>query len=288
MNGLPYTNWQGNADIRLTHPPRQVRADPELYEYRDHLQGTYPPWFDPAYWNAGVTAPIRPWKQLLQLHRSAKFYVILFAGSLGALATLVAALARGRHLRYSLAMLLPSLAALALYWPVHLEGRYVAPFAAVLWLIPIQGSGSQLARRAMLTAASLLLLFIGFITVSDVWGRRDDPNPHPTVATTLHRLGIAPGDWVANVGRVRGDNFGSSFEAYWAYLADVRIVAEIPEQRHLLCRDEAFTEAVMAQIAALGARAIVTRAIPVAACTAGWQAIPGTDFYVRLLSPHSK
>src|SRR5260221_8687642 len=108
VNHVPYTNGQGDARSHLKHPPRQVRTAPEMYEYSSHLKGTYPAWFDPAYWNAGLAVPISPTKQVAQLIRSTKFYFNLLLDSAGALATLVALLAWGAGLRKYLAVLVPS------------------------------------------------------------------------------------------------------------------------------------------------------------------------------------
>jgi hypothetical protein len=64
VNHVPYTNWQGDSadsqgdsalgHSRLLHPPRRVSSSPELYEYSANLKGTYPAWFDPTYWIAGL------------------------------------------------------------------------------------------------------------------------------------------------------------------------------------------------------------------------------------------
>jgi hypothetical protein len=293
VNRVPYVNWQGEGTSRLEHPPRQVRSAPDLFEYTRHLEGTYPPWFDPAYWNAGTRVPLRLGNQFAQLFQSARFYVNLFVDSAAAVATLLALLVAGRHLRGHLALLLPALAALAVYAPVHLEPRYVAPFAALLWLVPVAAARpapghAQLFTRATALAALLLAGPVAFYTVLDLGKGRDETKPHRAVAAELRRLGLVPGDRVANVGVERGENFGSSFEGYWAYLAGVHIAAEVPEHRGFICGDPRLVAQAFGEMAAVGVRAAVTRAIQPAACSAGWRPVPGTDFYVRMLAPASE
>jgi hypothetical protein len=117
----------------------------------------------------------------------------------------------------------------------------------------------------------------------DAWASRKLVDPHPKVAAHLGALGLRPGDGVANIGIAPWNNTGSSFEAFWAYMAQVQVVAEIPTGGDFLCADEPTTERIYASLAQLGARAAVTLAMPSRWCAAGWQKVEGTDYYVRLL-----
>src|SRR5205085_1387648 len=53
----PFTHWQGEPAGSGTpaHPTRQIFTAPNVYEFATPVAGTYPPWFDPTYWYAGVT-----------------------------------------------------------------------------------------------------------------------------------------------------------------------------------------------------------------------------------------
>ena len=60
VNGTPvFYNWQGEApNVGVPkHPTRKLFDRPAVYEYAAPIRGTYPPWYDPAYWNAGLELP---------------------------------------------------------------------------------------------------------------------------------------------------------------------------------------------------------------------------------------
>ena len=154
-----------------------------------------------------------PQSQILQLRWATLLYVDLFLGSAGAVATLAATLVwlgpgrRGVISSSELALLLPAVTAFALYALVHLESRYIAPFAALLWMVPILAArwkdspdGQGWLDRAALIAALFLTVPVAFHTASDAWLMRNLPNVHWNVAADLRRLGVKPGDRVAATG----------------------------------------------------------------------------------------
>jgi hypothetical protein len=71
--------------------------------------------------------------------------------------------------------------------------------------------------------------------------------------------------------------------AYWAHLAGVRIIAEIPdkEQPRFVAADAARRQQVLALFSSAGARAIVTRNVDAANLADGWRQIPGTHYFIR-------
>ncbi len=62
VNGVPHVNWQGEPEGsgRPVHPTRQLSMHPAIFEFATPIPGTYPPWYDPAYWNEGVQITHRP------------------------------------------------------------------------------------------------------------------------------------------------------------------------------------------------------------------------------------
>ena len=301
VNKVPYTNWQGDrASSRsgLLHPPTRLGSDPDIFEYDAHMTGTYPPWFDPTYWTAGLRAEFHPSNQARALYRTGGYYVNLFLGGAGVAATLLVILISlggadihlARQLRDQLPLLALALAGLAIYLLVNVESRYVASFAALLWILPVAAAQGLQSRgpvrwldRAVLACAACLVIPVTLHAVADAWESRNVTNAHPEVAARLRALGLRPGDRVANIGIERGEKLGSSFEAFWAYLAQVQIVAEIPDGRDFLCADKRTAERVYADLAQVGARAAVTMAMPSRWCSAGWRKVEGTAYYVRLL-----
>ena len=56
VNGAVTRHWQGGKDgegIPL-HPTRKIRQSPPVYEFGSPVEGTYPVWAEPVYWNEGL------------------------------------------------------------------------------------------------------------------------------------------------------------------------------------------------------------------------------------------
>jgi hypothetical protein len=109
---------------------------------------------------------------------------------------------------------------------------------------------------------------------------------HWRVVQALRELHVAPGSPVANI--------GDSNTAFWARLARVRIVAEIPFDvwdPALLKPDVSDVEifwaaspqekaAVMRKLAETGAKVAVATDVPPGSASAGWRRIEGTPYSV--------
>ena len=56
-----FEGWTGTpgGDMPL-HGPRQVISDPEVLEFATPVAGTYPLWYDPAYWYEGAKLDLIP------------------------------------------------------------------------------------------------------------------------------------------------------------------------------------------------------------------------------------
>jgi hypothetical protein len=305
VNRVPYTNWQGDSAFPGSlplHPPRRLSDDPEVFEYSAHLKGTYPPWFDPTWWTAGLRAEFHPWNQTLRLLRSATFYIDLFMGTAGVSATLlVAVLLLGAdarvvmlELRHFLPVIILCLAGLAIYAPVLVDTRFIGSFAAMFWILPAAAARGGRPRvpgwwteRAAFVCAACLGISIGIQSGTEAWKVHDQPDPQPRIARLLGKLGLHHGDRVISVGIKGGSITGSSFDAFWAYLAGVQIVAEVPEGRDFLCAPRPTAERWYRTFARLGARAVVSGAMP-RWCAADWLHVEGTDYYVRPLEADVK
>jgi hypothetical protein len=137
--------------------------------------------------------------------------------------------------------------------------------------------------RAAFVAAACLVVAVGVQSATDAWKLDGESDPHPRIAAFLAGLGVNPGDRVVNIGIERGNNTGSSFEAFWAHLAGVQIVADMPEGRDFLCAPGSTTERLYTEFVRLGARAVVTEAMPSRWCASRWRNVEGTDYHVRLL-----
>jgi hypothetical protein len=285
-----FTHWQGEplGTGNPAHPTRKIFSDPPVFEFAAPIQGSYSPWYDPSYWYEGVRPHFLLKGQLWALFRAANVYLKIFSKS-GALWAVLAAVWFGR--RKALAwgsfasgawlVILPSVAALAMYSLVHVEFRYVAPFALMLmlWMLArvriVTRAEPQLLRRFHLVVILAPALAAGWAVARDLYDViRNKPYEPWVVAQQLHAMGIAPG---TDVGYI-----GSGGDAYWAHLAGVRIIVEIPytEQQRFVAADAARRQQVLALFSNVGARAVVTRNAAAANPADGWRQIPGTHHFI--------
>jgi len=283
-------HWQGEplGTGKPAHPTRKISSDPDLFEFASPIQGSYPPWYDPSYWYEGVR-PHFLWKgQLWALFRAANLYLKIFSKS-GALWVVLAAvwiawkkaLAWGSLGSGAWLVILPSAAALAMYALVLVEFRYVAPFALMLllWMLAkiriVEGAEPQLLRRFHLAVILAPALAVGWAVTRDLYDViRNKPYEPWVVAQQLHAMGIAPGTGVGYI--------GSGGDAYWAHLASVRIIVEVPyaEVPRFVAADAGRRQQILALFRSARARAIITRNAEAANPADGWRRIPGTHHFV--------
>jgi hypothetical protein len=302
--GRPFGNWQGDStagSARPLHPPRRLPVDAPMYEYTAHLRGTYPPWFDPSWWNAGAKVDFRLRHQLDALAQTLDFGVALFFGSAGAAATILCVLAwssaHPRPVRRALAgmapALLPALAAILIYVPVNFRPRYVAASVTIVWVALAAGAAeariqtASWTRRVMGQAAAvctIVLLTSVALSIQAATREGVPADDQLAVAEALRASGIRPGDRVAHIGIDGERDPARAAMAYWARLAGVQLVASMPDGASFLCADSAAAAVVFDELKKLDARAVVTHAIPLPACRGGWQQVEGTAYYFRQIA----
>src|SRR5260370_26722797 len=172
--------------------------------------------------------------ELWALFRAANLYLKIFSKS-GALWVVLAAIwvAGRKALRWGSSasgtwlVFLPSAAALGMYSLVLVEFRYVAPFVLILliWTLErmriVVGGEPQLMKRFHLVVVLAPALAAGWAAMHDLYDVvRNEPNEPWVVAQKLHEMGIPAGTDVGHI--------GAGTDAYWAHLAGVRIIPEIP------------------------------------------------------------
>ncbi|HYL86177.1 MAG TPA: hypothetical protein VE263_18275 [Candidatus Angelobacter sp.] len=283
-------HWQGEqpGTGKPAHPTRKILSNPAMYEFAFPIQGSYPPWYDPSYWYEGVRPHFLLKGQLWAPFRAANVYLKIFSKS-GALWVVFLALgiasrkaiawwhfARGAWL-----VILPSVAAMGMYALVLVEFRYVAPFVLMLliWTLARMriaiGAEPQLVRRFQFVVVLAPALAAGWAATHDLYDAgRNGPYEPWVVAQKLHDVGIPAG---TDVGYI-----GTGTDAYWAHLAGVRIVAEIPgvEQARFIAADTARRQQVLGLFVSVGARTVITRNADAANPADGWRQIPGTHHFI--------
>lgn len=285
----PFLNWQGTdpeGDVGL-HPTHKLLSTPIVYEFATPVPGTYPPHYDPSYWNEGMKPHFHLLPQIRTIFTSSySIYTSIFAPQVGLvvaafLALLLAGFVALKRLYSQWHLLIPAIAAFGLYALVTVEARYLAGFIVMFWaaiLSAIRLPRQDWARRVFLGIAIAAIFSLTLSAVEKIavrsYNRGPVYNGDWQIANGLHQLGIREGDRVMTV--------GSGYNAYWAHLGKMKIVAEIPNSE--LTNFWAGGQPTLSQVVAiadrLGAKAIVTADMPKSAPPGSWQEIASTGFYL--------
>ncbi len=254
VDGVPDRNWQGDTATtgQAAHPTRQLLSSPGVFEFATPLPGTYPYWFDPSYWYAGVKAPV-VWAQqkAALLNNAHAFYFLAFAINCAALAVFVLlqsfGIRRPRALRQVAAywiIAVPAVITLIPYLLIHWEPRYLAGGICVLFITAIASARLPALpqTRQIYTAAACMIAVLFFIpggpsseaSKLDFWQAvrlhwPQSQNVYWDTAAALHEAGYPEGTKVATI------EFGDMSHMIWARLARVQIIAEIdyrPDAQH--------------------------------------------------------
>ena len=306
------TNWQGGPGNLGTpiHPSHKVIDHPATYTFASPVPGTYPLWYEPSYWYAGISPHFDVKAQLRVLALSTRDFLYLFLRSPIPVICFTLAFFMGWRNWLSVTglgafwfLLLPSVIYTGLYMLVYLDQRYIAGSLVIIWmclLASVAVPRDSLRRPLNYGVGAIGLLFcIVFVATRMVspakiaakdllHGHEDEWNQQWMLAQRLRQLGVNPGDRVAYI--------GSSMDADWARLDRVRIVAEIPviwdRQPGLMRRvvantseiddfwhaNKAGRERVYRAFRDAGASIVVADRIPKDAAAPGWQRVllPGT------------
>jgi 4-amino-4-deoxy-L-arabinose transferase-like glycosyltransferase len=247
-------NWQGDPPGSgvPVHTTRQIHTNPPVFEFATPVGGSYPPSYDPSYWDEGRRVTIEIGAQW----RVIKEHLLLYSGLLlrdqpGLLAVVLAlVLAGGVATRKAILanwpLFLISLTACGLYMLVHVETRFVAAYVSIFWLAILAGirrgvpgyisvsassdqsraddagsnSRGELVEYLALAAVVTILLSVADGTVRAV--REGGPysaRGQIAVADGLNQEGLRQGDRVAVVGD------GNWF--YWPRLGGFKIVSAV-------------------------------------------------------------
>jgi len=297
IDGVPLVHWQGGPDGigQPDHRSRQLLEVPPLFAFASPFPVTYAAWYAPEYWFQGATPVFVLDGQVRAILGGLEVYAGLasdLAVVLALLAILVSMHAGPWRVGVgpSLVLLAPAVVAFGIYGLVLVEGRYVAPFVVLLvlgLLTLVRARNSATAARISGLIALVLLFQIGSTLVDParallsqgLHGRLLAPDDQAQVALALRAADIRPGDAVASGNR--------GFNAYWARLARVQIVAEVSgrESAALLDSDPAARSAAQQVLLAQPVRVVVARAWPAQTGDPGWIPIDATDYFYHVVSP---
>jgi hypothetical protein len=269
------------------HAPRKLMTKPELLEFAEPVSGTFPLWYDAAYWYAGVKPKFDWQQQWAVLRDNAQVYwqILRYMNALVAGAVLLGVLVlRDRKFakpdRHWVWQLVWPLSVVALYWLVYVDGRYVAAFFVVFWLAVYGILIPRVAAtpRKVILATVIVTMWIPSLLAAATIARfklaeSSDGGrpPQQPVAAALQAMGLHRGDRVAIV--------GEGFEAYYAQIAGLKIVAQVPGEEEFQQLDQSELEGVTTRLSALGVKALIAKKGPLRAAQADWQAVAGSPGY---------
>jgi hypothetical protein len=151
--------------------------------------------------------------------------------------------------------------------------------------LPDSQDSKRLIGCATVAMVTVIMITTGFFPILTalsragqlISGRNPWPHLQFQVADGLNRLGVRSGDQVASL--------GTSFDAFWARLARVKIVAEIPN-RHVAdfwAANNSIKSQVLKTFATAGAKVIVARNVPSFVCTSDWKRIGNSGYHAYIL-----
>ena len=306
-----HTGKMGHALGQFKHPEQLLMDPPAVYSYAEHAVGTYPLWFDPNYFTAGMKPRFWIHGEIHQLlFRNPEllvrfilghpepfllFFVLLAAG---------AALPRGRSAWQPWIPVIGwGVLMFGIYFPVDLQDRYLtAPFLfivipALALLRKPENTKDAEACISMQQIAMALALLLAFLSVADaardIFERRRQLSVlgypqaaySPEMYSAAHglvALGIFPGDPVACMG-----DTACYVDQYWARLAGAQILAEIdvPSNDKQLQNPAAYwsslqdQQQIVSTLAARKIRAIIAVFPPLEQTPEGWHQLGESHLY---------
>jgi hypothetical protein len=304
VNGMPFPHWQGDPDrgIVPTHPSRVIHESPAIYEFGEPIGGTYPISLDPSYWYDGIEPHFEIGGLLARLLSSSLVYGELFLQTQGILVACVMAIyVMGQQQSLSIsdilerwALVVPAVLAFGLYGTVLVQSRYVGVFVLLFWTdilanirLPIAGNNKfWLNVLSALAAVGLLANIImfnldGFKRLNPLLGsglieNAAFPAGPLDVAQALVNLGVKPGDTVGVI--------GYAYDSFWARLARVKIVAEMPvaDATEFWRGDESLLRGVLQAFAGAGVDAVVAEFVPEDVTLVGWHQVGNSNYYIYI------
>lgn len=306
VNGVHrYTHWQGDALDKALHPTHLVLSTPAMYSFAAPIGGSYPPWFEPSYWYAGLKPK---WNFRQQIRALANAFLNLGITLFGWRSSRFLMMVLGTTIllsrRIGWASLwrvypvwLPCVLAILLYTLVVLLPRYVAPFLLVFIVVSAatvefgEEKSERLIELVVVLGCTLILGGLclrvvrqDVILFATKKGVSTSLRPDWAIAQFLRNEGIPEH---ADVGSV-----GYDFSPYWARMAGVRVAAEVPYPARFAMRKDTWiptglindgSEAMVQKVfRQLDICAVVARKTAIGGHLAAydWVQVPGADAVV--------
>ena len=279
------------------HPTTILQTSPVVYGFAAPIHATYVPYFDPPYFYAGYHHLFRPRYQLIALAKNFGDFaqVVLTQPLFIAFVLALLVLLTEPHTRRAFLpslrrhWLLPAIAlfAIAIYLPVHLEGRYLAGFLAVL-LLTLLFSALELPPSPNRLRAAGLLLVLGFTgsLISyqlPAWRNLAHDKSPTTNLEWLRGQALLDEHLPAN-SQIGVIHWTPNLQSDWAYIAHVQITSEIasPLDMDLFWQSSpGQQQSTLAAFRRAGAIAVIAINKPPSTGDPAWQHLPNTDLWIH-------
>jgi hypothetical protein len=288
VNQAPFAHWQGESpDLgRPVHATREILSSPRIYEFATPFTVTYPPWYDPSYWNRGLTPRFDLAEELVAFEATLKELLkeIWYQGVLatGVLILLAMREAPRRMLKEYLSvwyLWAPSFAAFMIYSLLWIEGRYLSQFFLMMWgsiLMLVRLPRGIENRRFIRTVVVVVVVLIGIklagSVVKDGIQGHDAAKLQMQIARDLAARGIRPGERAAVVGGTLGDG--------WAKLAQIYVIAEVVDRDKFWTSDSAQQKEICQLLARTGATIMLAEMPEWNSGPVGWERVGATDVWL--------
>ena len=278
----------------LRHPIRKFSETPLAYEFGKPIAGTYPLWYDPTYWHAGL----KPRFELVgEWHAVRLAFLLLFwvlsTFQLNFLVPFLALLLIApqprscwRRMVGYWPLIIPAITAIVLYSLVYAETRYLGPFFLLLWVVGFSGLHFHDSRsmRTFLGCASAAiavttLIFVSYVVSREFLAGRVMGPVYSQAATALKELGVQPGDRFAVFAR---EPFGEG-GAFVARLNRARIVVQSRDVTTDWMTDAGAIEKLIAMLDSHNVKAILFYGEPPSNSRVTWQRLDQTPYRVFVL-----
>jgi len=286
-------SWSPNREM-LRHHARRVFSRPAAYEFAKHVEGTYPFWYDPSYWQEGIRtsfnlkSELDAIKQALMTYCHLSISVFLQLPLLTGLFTLYLLNQQPpvcvRRAAECWPMLVLGLAGVGLYAPVHTEYRYVGVFVLLLWVTALAGVQLPVSRRSQILLSSVLAAVVAIngmmMLLSGIEQRQQFRNADAVywhAAEALQQQGIEPGNRIAMISEQPLGEGGP----YVARLARVKIIAQVNRPDLFWTSDLPTRSQIVEALVGTGADAILAwRGTSELGLQAHWQQLADTPYYL--------
>lgn len=295
------SHWQSNPPDfgRPIHSTQILPTEPRIVTFAEPFHVTYPPYYNPPYWYEGYRH-FWNWRyQAIALAVNGLAFVVLLIShpflysTITIFLILLFSLPRPAAWLHWMAQRWPlwvaALLSIAIYLPVHLEGRYLSSFLLTLFTVAIFGLLDLHPGLSKTKQYALIGLLI-FGLIAEIAGTKRYLITHHNSYTA--NLEWQAGEQFAAAGLPPGSRIGvlawePALHCDWAYLADLHITAEVETTdgwKHFWSLSPSAQQAFLGNFQTTKATAIVLWGHPGRDRAPGWKEVGNTPAWVYFLN----